>query len=194
MFKDELYSIINEVNSLEYNDIQKLIIQMNSSVVIQYLIQLSPKKIRNDFIKSIIIADDDNKPPIYDWIKDIYGSHVLECIVEYCDDDIFQHIFNGFCKNQLLELANNNIGNHFIQKVLINCRTSKQTSRCSHELRPNVKELLENKPGVIVSLLDISRKYSIKMDKIYYDVLNIVKPTESDNVLHDILYYNSKHV
>lgn len=99
------------------------------------------------------------------------------------------------------------LANYFVQKLLINCRTNKQVSRCSHEIRPFITELLPTKPGVIVALLDISRKYDVKMDKIYHDVISILLPStnkEDDeeeekktierDIINNILYFNSKYV
>lgn len=99
------------------------------------------------------------------------------------------------------------LANYFVQKLLINCRTNKQVSRCSHEIRPFITELLPTKPGVIVALLDISRKYDVKMDKIYHDVISILLPStnkEEDeeeekktierDIINNMLYFNSKYV
>lgn len=147
-------------------------------------------------------------------ICDKFGSHVLEAILKYCTDEIFELIFINYTKGRLLELSNDQSANFFVQKLLMYCRTNKQVSRCSHELRPFITQLLPTRPGVVVELIDICRKFDVKMDKIYHDVMIFLNPPpttstiEEDNekkkkenkiefkrdVLNNILYYNSKHV
>lgn len=83
-------------------------------------------------------------------LKDKYGSHLLEKVVEFATPRFFSLLYTLHFEGQLVALSGDRIANHVVQKLLGRCYLATELEACITELKDHLYSFLCNNTGGVV--------------------------------------------